>query len=251
MSESADAGNATKVLNTPTPPAKQRGGCFGRMLSALLVILITTALSLAGTLFGYIYLLQTPNQINSLRDRIATAETLNAELRAENSLMQTQVSNIARLSDVNRETIDELQQQQLALDTLRAELEAAARQNATVVAEARDSRDMVMLFATTEAGRAELITTLRMRSERIERFLSRLSDIAEDTALDLQEGSPLPSTPTPTAQPTPTPTAEEPSESIDEELTEEPTEEPTDTATSPTPRPTTTPRASATPSPTP
>lgn len=247
MSEPADAGNATKTLNTPTPPAKKSGGCFGRMLSALLVILITTALSLVGTLFGYIYLLQTPTQINSLRDRVATAENLNAELRAENSLMQTQVSSVARLSDVNRETIDELQQQQLALDTLRTELETAARQNATVVAEARDSRDTIMLFATTEASRAELINTLRLRSERIERFLSRLSDISEDAALDMEEGSPLPSTQSPTPEPTFTPTAEEPSAPV----SEEPTEEPTETATTPTSRPTTTPRPSSTPSPTP
>ncbi len=156
---------------------------------------------------AYIYLLETPNQLADLRGRAATAEVQSAGLRAENSTMQTQVAGLARLTDSNRETLGELQQQKEALDSLRAELETAARQNATVVAEARSSRDAIALFATVEADRAELISDLKQRSDRIERFLTRLSDISEDAALDLGDGgSAVPPTATEPAVETPTAT---------------------------------------------
>jgi hypothetical protein len=55
-----------------------------------------------------------------------------------------------------------------------------------------------------------LLQELDRRSQRIERFLQRLSDIAGDAALDLQRPSPLAATVAPTAtvpvEPTVTPT---------------------------------------------
>src|SRR5262245_5587327 len=145
MSEPADS--TTKVL-TPPPAPPRRGGCVTRFLSALLVIVITTSLSLAGALLGYVYLLETTTQLDDLRGRAATAEVQSAGLRAENSTMQTQVAGLARLTDSNRETLGELQEQKEALDSLRADLENASRQNATVVAEARSGRDAIAMYAT-------------------------------------------------------------------------------------------------------
>jgi hypothetical protein len=175
------------------------------VISAFLVVLITTLISLAAVMLVYLFVLETPNQLADLRGRAITAEAINAALRAQNDAMQTQIADLARRADANREALGELQQQKVALDGLRGDLEAAARQNATVVAEARASRDNVALFATAEAGRAQLLDDLKRRSDRLERFLQRLSDISGDAALDLgAEASPSPasSAVTPSASPT-------------------------------------------------
>jgi hypothetical protein len=199
---------------TPLPPAEpRRGGCVGRFISALLVLLITTMIAVAAVVLIYLFVLETPTQIAELRGRAATAEAQNAELRTQSGAMRTEVAALASRADANREALGELQQQKADLDALRDALENAARQNATVVAEARTSRDAVALFATAEAGRAELLDALRRRSERIERFLQRLSDISNDAALDLGTGpSPVPGaltdTPAPTDTPVPAPTEE-------------------------------------------
>jgi hypothetical protein len=204
----------------------RRGGCLGRLLSAALVILITTLIALAAGAAGLIALGFTPDmpsQLSDARARLATAEAQNAELRAQGNPMQTQLAEVARRADANREALGELQQQKDALDGLRADLEEAARQNATVVAEARTSRDAVALFATAEAGRVVLLDEIKRRSDRIERFLQRLSDISDDAALDLGAGAPptasnapadqsaptaTPAPPEPTGTPTPIPSAE-------------------------------------------
>jgi hypothetical protein len=242
---------------TPLPPAAptpRRGGCVGRFVSALLVILITTFLAVVAVLLLYLFVLETPNQIAGLRARAATAESQNAELRAQNVSMQTQVAELASRSDANREALGELQQQKAALDGLRDELANAASQNATVVAEARTSRDAVALFATAEAGRAALLDTLERRSQRIERFLERLSDISNDAALDLGNGaSVLPTAepgetataPSPTPTPAPTSTPERPATAAAEPTaTRRPSATPETIASA-------TPAASAEPTPTP
>jgi hypothetical protein len=182
-----------------------------------------------------------PNQLNDARARLATAEAQNADLRSQSGPMQTQLAELARRADANREALGELQLQKDALDGLRADLEEAARQNATVVAEVRTSRDAVALFATAEAGRVVLLDELKRRSDRIERFLQRLSDISDDAALDLGASAP-PTGPDPSAvqpAPTVTPTLAEPTDTP----TQIPTAEVTDT---PTAAPTGTRRPSAT-----
>src|SRR5262245_54974056 len=211
MSEPSE-GTPTRALAPAQPQAPRRAGCVGRFLSAVLVIVITTFLSLVAVVLAYVYFLETPSQLAELRSRVATAEVQNAGLRAENSAIQTQVADLARQASANREALGELQQQKAALDDLREELETRARQNATVVAEARSSRDAIALFATAEAGRAGLIDDLKRRSDRIERFLQRLSDISEDAALDMSTGAapaptaPQADTPAPTATALPTET---------------------------------------------
>jgi len=246
MSEPSE-GTPTRALTPAQPPAPRRGGCVGRFLSAVLVIVITTFLSLVAVVLAYVYFLETPSQLAELRGRIATAEVENAGLRAENSAMQTQVADLARQAGANREALGELQQQKAALDDLREELETGTRQNATVVAEARSSRDTIALFATAEAGRAGLIDDLKRRSDRIERFLQRLSDISEDAALDMGAGvSPVPTappadTPAPTATVLPTST---PAPTATSAPSSTPSPEPSKT---PARRPTATPRVTPTP----
>jgi hypothetical protein len=216
------------------------------MISALLVIVITTAIAIAAGAAGLIALgftLDMPAQLADARMRLATAEAQNADLRAQNAPIQTQLADVARRSDANREALGELQQQKAQLDGLRGDLEEAGRQNATVVAEARNSRDAVALFATAEAGRVVLLDDLKHRSDRIERFLQRLSDISDDAALDLGAGASPTTLAQPTAQavPTDTPTPPEPTDTP----TQIPTVEATDTPTA-TRRPAATPRASST-----
>ena len=234
MSESSEARSTTPL--PPVAPTPQRSGCVGRFFSALLVILITTFLAVVAVLVLYLFVLETPNQIADLRGRAATVEAQNGELRAQNSNLQTQVAEIARRSDANREALGELQQQKATLDNLRGDLEESASRNATTVAEARNSRDAVALFATAEAGRAALLDTLERRSERIERFLERLSDISNDAALDLSTGASV----------LPTPITEETSETPSSTFTPlpSPTSAPSATSSAPTP----TRRLSATPS---
>jgi len=216
------------------------------MISALLVIVITTLIALAAGaagLFALGFAPDTPLQLAEARTRLATVEAQNVELRAQSSLMQTQLADLARRADANREALGELQQQKAALDSLRGDLEEAARQNATVVAEARTSRDAVALFATAEAGRVALLDELKRRSDRIERFLQRLSDISDDAALDLGAGTSPPAIGLPTAPPEP---ADTPTQIPTIEATAAPTIAPTAArrpAATPRPAPTATPVA--------
>jgi len=158
------------------------------------------------------------------------------------------VADLSRRADANREALGELQQQKAALDSLRGDLEEAARQNATVVAEARTSRDAVALFATAEAARVALLDDLKRRSDRIERFLQRLSDISDDAALDLGAGTSPPAIGLPTVPPEPenTPTPVEPTDTPTQIPTSEATAAPTATrrpASTPRPAPTAPPAA--------
>jgi hypothetical protein len=219
------------------------------MISALLVIVITTLIALVAGAAGLLalgFVPDTPLQLADARARLATAEAQNVELRAQSGMMQTQLADLARRADANREALGELQQQKAALDSLRGDLEEAARQNATVVAEARTSRDAVALFATAEAGRVVLLDELKRRSDRIERFLLRLSDISDDAALELGAGASPTVLGLPTALPDPTdtPTSAAPTDTP----TQIPTVEPIDT---PTAAPTATRRPAATPRPAP
>jgi hypothetical protein len=130
--------------------------------------------------------------------------------------VETRIAELDRRIGDQTEALGELRTELDGMADVRSELEeqleTSARENATMVAEARLGRDQVIAFATAEAGRAALLQELERRSARVERFLQRLGDIAEDTALDLGVGTPgaLPITPAPapaSATPTPTPAA--------------------------------------------
>lgn len=228
-------------LITPSlsPAPRRRGGFVGRLLAALLVIVITTIVALVAGALAYIYVLPAPQQIGQLQARFATSEAQNLALQVQNSVMQTQVAALLQRTGDDREQLSELRIQVEELTALRQQwrnqLTASLDQNATLVADARASRDSVMLFATAEASRAALLSELERRSARVERFLQRLSDISSDAALDLGGGSAAGPTATPAPAETPT-------------LTFTPSLAPTETAT---PTPTFTPTATSEPLPAP
>lgn len=230
----------TGPLATPAPAPARRsgGGCVGRILSALLVIVITTFLALLAGAAGLIYLGFTP----AMPQQLAAAQIQVGTLEAANGQLQTQVAAADQRGSGDHELLGELKSQVDAMadlrNQLRQERESSAVQSATLVAEVRNGRDAVALFATAEAGRAALIAELERRSARVERFLDRLGDIASDTATDLGGITPaiptLTFTPTPAAQPTasatPSPAASEiPTPSATARATPRPS--PTPTAT--------------------
>jgi hypothetical protein len=198
----------------------------GRFLSAILVILITTFLVLlagASALIWFGYTPDTPRQLGAAQAQLATVQAQGAVLQAQNSALQTEVAAQAQRYATDHEALGEINNQLANIadlrNTLRDERQQSASQNATLVAEARDSRNAVAIFATVEVGRAMLLAELDRRSARVERFLQRLSDISSDTALDLgATQAPLPPTfppaqttiselsPTPTQAPTSIPT---------------------------------------------
>jgi hypothetical protein len=116
---------------------------------------------------------------------------------------------------------------------------------ATLQADTSENQAAVEALATVQADTSEQVDELSESTDRMVRFLDRLSNIAEDTA-----GSINPSntpTPTLTATPTPTPTltpTRTPTETV--EATLEPTE-----AAEGTPEPTDEEEAEGTPEPTP
>jgi hypothetical protein len=235
------------------------------LLAALLVIAITTLLALAAVgaaLLYFGYLPDTPRQLAEAQSQLATVQAQGQALQLQNSALQTEVAAQGLRGGSDHEALGDLTRQLEELAALREQLrrerEQSASQNATLVAEARGSRDAVALFATAEAGRVALLADLDRRSARVERFLQRLSDISGDTAFDLAATPlatplvPAPAsptspplvadTPTPIVEPSPTPT-----------WTSTPTEPPTPTVReiTATPRPTRTPTPDADEAPTP
>ena len=173
-------------------PVRGRGGCLGRFFSAILVILITTFLALlagASALIWFGYTPDLPRQLVAAQAQLAIVQAQSAALEAQNSVLQTEVAAQAQRYGADHETLGEISNQLVNIadlrNALREERQQSASQNATLVAEARDSRNAVAIFATVEAGRALLLAELDRRSARVERFLQRLSDISSDTALDL------------------------------------------------------------------
>jgi septal ring factor EnvC (AmiA/AmiB activator) len=199
---------------------------LGRFFSAILVILITTFLALlagASALISFGYTPDMPRQLDAAQAQLATVQAQSDALQAQNSALQTEVAAQAQRYGTDHEALGEISTQLTNIadlrNTLREERQQSAGQNATLVAEARDSSNAVAIFATVEAGRAVLLAELDRRSARVERFLQRLSDISSDTALDLgATQAPVPPTfppaqttiselsPTPTLAPTSIPT---------------------------------------------
>ncbi|HMO56787.1 MAG TPA: hypothetical protein PKC19_05485 [Roseiflexaceae bacterium] len=197
------------------PPRRQGGGFFSRLFAALLVIIITTSLALVGVAAAALQLGYTPNT----PARIEGAYQQVATLQADNLLLQTQVAETSRRAADGSESLSEVEQRVVQLESVRQQIDeevrATLRENATMIAELRTGRDMIEAYATVEAGRADVIRNLEQRSARLERFLQRLSDIADDAAFDLGSLQPSPTagdtaaTATPAAQEaTATPTAE-------------------------------------------
>ena len=253
-------------------PARRRGGCLARFLSAILVILITTFLALlagASALIWFGYTPDTPRQLAAAQAQLAIVQAQSAALEAQNSVLQTEVAAQAQRYGTDHETLGEISNQLSNItdlrNALREERQQSASQNATLVAEARDSRNAVAIFATVEAGRALLLAELDRRSARVERFLQRLSDISSDTALDLgATPAPVPPTfppaqttiselsPTPSPAPTILPTeTSAPTNTSVPTSAGSPTQPPTPSATARRAAPTALAEPSPTPTPTP
>lgn len=221
-SASTEGDSAARPPAQVLPPPRRRGGFFGRLLAALLVILITSFVALMAGAVGLLYLgfsPDTPRQLADVRAQLATVQSQSEALQSQNTFLQTEVAVESQRGQGDHELLGDIERQVGGLGDLQRQLrderEAGISQNATLVAEARSSRDAVTLFATAEAGRSLLLDQLQQRSARVERFLERLSDVAGDAALDLGSapvpGSAVPATdtaappPTPTAAPPPTP----------------------------------------------
>lgn len=214
--------SSTPAAPTPAVPSQgppttpRRGGSFlARLLAALLVVIITTAITLTATAGALLWAGFTPAtgaELAAAQARMATLEAGNAALANRAEALATEVADLSRRTSDDREVLGEVRAAVEDMSALRAQirdqLTSVVSQNATLVADARASRDQVTAFATAEAGRMALLQDLDRRSQRIERFLQRLSDIAGDTALDLGSSRPV-ATPEPAitviAAPTATP----------------------------------------------
>lgn len=167
-------------------------------------MIFSAALGIAGVLalayYGFGFRPETASQaaqLSALQKEIGT-------LQEQNSLLQTQVVEIAGRGSSTLEQAQELEKQ---VDTLNSELQELSKLGdqmreyavvaATVQSEARDSRTAVALSMEVQATRFAQVDELVRRTDRIGRFLERLSDISGDTASDLY-GSAVPSESTPT-----------------------------------------------------
>lgn len=222
-----ESGTSPAIPPVTATPARRRGGCLGRFLSAILVIVITTFLVLvagASALLWFGYTPDTPRQLGAAQAQLATVQAQGDALHAQNSALQTEVAAQVQRYGSDHETLGEISNQLANIaelrNTLRDERQQSASQNATLVAEARDSRNAVAVFATIEADRAMLLADLDRRSARVERFLQRLSDISSDTTLDLAATQP------------PVPPTFPPAQTTISELSPTPTQVPTSVSTS-------------------
>jgi hypothetical protein len=203
----------------------------------LLVIIITTFLALLAVAAGALYLGFTPRtalEFGEAQQRMSQLEARNVQLEAHNAAIQTQIVQLMSQAGSDRETLDALEIEVQSFSELRQSLATQiavdGRERATLMTEMADGREAIQAFATAEAGRAGVLDELGRRSERIERFLQRLSDIAGDAALDVGGGTTLPEE-TSTATAAPGPTTTPAATTVNAEATIAPaTETPTPTA---------------------
>ncbi|MCS6840305.1 MAG: hypothetical protein NZ699_09135 [Roseiflexus sp.] len=203
--------NASESAPATPPPARRGGGFFARLIAAFLVVLITTTITLLATgamLLWLGFTPEMPSEMDLAKTNVALLSRENANLVNRTYALETAVADLSRRASDHREALGDIRSAiddvRILREQVREQLTAIVAQNATLVADVRASRDQVNAFATAEAGRAALLQELDRRSQRIERFLQRLSDIAGDAALDLRGPTPL----LPAALPAPTAVAE-------------------------------------------
>ena len=234
-------------LPEPPAPAKQKGGCgafMGRLFTALLVVLLLVPLSVAGGAalayyFGFTQRL--PVDLQRAQQELATVQAAQAVQQTQLAELTRNQSSSNELLSAAQSDVATLQADVQAMQELADELRAGARTVATLQAQVEAGIITVGVFATAQAERAAQVDELARRTERVNRFIDRLSDITDEAALDLRGmSSPAPTAvpaapddaPAPTNTATPTATA-----------TITPTPDPTRT---PTPDPTRTPTATTT-----
>jgi hypothetical protein len=143
---------------------------------------VALALAAGGALALYLfsYTPELPAQLGGTRADVQ-------QLQQQNALLQTQVAELVVRDSASRELLQELEQELGSLGNLGEQMRENAVLASTIQAEARDSRTAVALYATAQAGREAQIDELQQRTDRVIRFLARLSDISGDAAIDLGE----------------------------------------------------------------
>ncbi len=107
-------GSSPSISRAAAAPARRRGGCVGRFLSAILVILITTFLVLlagASALIWFGYTPDTPRQLGAAQAQLATVQAQGAVLQAQNSALQTEVAAQAQRYATDHEALGEINNQ--------------------------------------------------------------------------------------------------------------------------------------------
>lgn len=198
-------GQETELLEAERPG----GGCLGRLgrlVAALLVVLMAAAvalLALLGVGWGLGFDPGTPHRLDAAEQRVAALE-------AAGQAMQTEVVVLRGHREEAATSIRVLEQQVVRLEAQTEQFVKSADGIATAIADVRTMQIQVAAFATAEADRAVLLADIDRRTERVDRFLQRLSDIAANTSSDLQTPTASPTatrSPEPTASPTASPTA--------------------------------------------
>lgn len=207
------------------PPPTQSRSCLSRLIGFIgwlftIAIAVGLALVVAGGILYWVGVdLTTPQQIREANAGVQTLQALTTSQAV--TIDQLQTAQAQTLSDLNgaRERIDELEGQADALATAAtaqvgqaATAVALGRALQTAVAEAvvlqdqlAEERVLVAVVATVQVQQNERIREVELRSERLIRFLNRLSDIVGDTTEDVTTPTPLA---TPLASPTPTSTVQ-------------------------------------------
>lgn len=207
----------------PQPPQRPRRGCGSQIVGFvgwLLTLTLSAALGLAAlaaiAYFVFGFTLATPSQIRQASADVTALQGQTEALSTEVALARTAEAESSRALSSADERLGELEarlegfeQQAAALvgqsataSVLAGELAENVALAATIQAEGRESQVFVSVVATVQADNAARLAELQQRTDRINRFLTRLSDLAGD--LDAGSGEP---TATPAAQPTGAPAA--------------------------------------------
>lgn len=224
----------TGRLPSATPPPPPRRGCGSQILGFvgwLLTLAFSAALGIAVlaaiAYFVFGFSLATPGQIRQASADVATLQGQARTLSTEVALARTAEAAAARELSAAGERLGELEARVDAIEVeaadlagqsatavaLSGELSENIALAATIQAEGRDGQLLVAVVATVQADNVARLNDLQRRTERINRFLVRLGDLAGDVA---GEDGPLPTelpaaveTPA-AATPTPTPVAAAP-----------------------------------------
>lgn len=202
--------------SSPKTGRRTRANCLGQILTTLLLIIVGVALAIAGVaalafyVFGFTP--ETPAQAARAQNDVQV-------LQQQNSALQTQVADLTNRSDSSRELLQDLDKQVRGLGNVSDQIRQYDSVAATIQVESHDSRTAVAAYSSAMATRVAQIDDIQRRTDRITRFLQRLSDISGDTVNDL--GGPNGSAtvastetavatiappPSPTSTTTPTPT---------------------------------------------
>lgn len=220
----------------PSPPARpSRRGCGSQILSFfgwVLTLALSVALALAAiaaiAFFVFGLTPATPNELRQAGADVAALQTQVATLEAETVRLRSSEAESSESLDDAVARVNELEAQVATYEQEVAELagqagtaaalSAALEENidlaATIQAEGREGQVLVAVVATVQADNSARLDDIQARTERLSRFLQRLSDLAGDASFDAPAAEataePESDTATPTAaslRTTATPTA--------------------------------------------